>query len=102
MRSGSSWPITLVAHLVRIEVIDRHYQVVAMRSRSGDEKNRFRFVETEDGLRRFDESRDLPSIAEAQDRLARALDLLEQCDVLDRDEEGYVLTARGLALLARN
>jgi hypothetical protein len=92
----------LVAHMVRIEVIDRHYQVVAMRSRSADEKNRFRFVETEDGLRRFDESRDLPLITEAQDRLARALDLLEQCDILERDEGGYVLMGRGSVLLARN
>jgi hypothetical protein len=91
-----------VAHIVRNDVIDRHYQVVAMRSRSADEKNRFRFVETEGGLRRFDESRNLPGLAEAQDRLARALDLLEQCDLLAREEEGYVLTGRGLALLQRH
>jgi hypothetical protein len=90
----------LVAHLVRNNVIDRHYQVVAMRSRSADEKNRFRFVEMEDGLRRFDESRNLPGLTEAEDRLARALDLLEQCDVLEQDEGGYMLTSRGSELLA--
>jgi hypothetical protein len=88
------------AHIVRNEVIDRHYQVVALRSRTADEKNRFRFVETEDGLRRFDESRNLPRLIEAQDRLARALDLLEQCDLLERDDGGYVVTGRGSALLA--
>jgi len=84
----------LVAHIARYDVIERHYEVVAMRSRIGDEKNRFRFVESETGLRRYDDSRGLPGLSEAQDRLARALDLLEQCSLLRVDGEGYVLTAQ--------
>jgi len=85
----------MVIHVVMRDVIDRHYEVVAMRSRNGDEKNRFRFIESDVGLRRYDDSRGLPSLNEAQDRLARALDLLEQCELLIRNDQGYILTAHG-------
>jgi hypothetical protein len=92
----SARPISeLAAHIVRHDVIERHYEIVALRSRQGDEKNRFRFVESDTGLRRYDDSRGLPGLTEAQDRLARALDLLEQCSLLVQDDSGYVLTQRG-------
>jgi len=91
----------LVAHIVLHDVIDRHFDVVRNRSRGGDEKNRFRFIDADNGLRRYDEGRDVPRLGEAEDRLARALDLLEQCSLLQRDESGYVLTMGGGRLLAR-
>jgi hypothetical protein len=89
----------LAAHIVRHNVIARHYEIVALRSRQGDEKNRFRFVESDTGLRRYDDSRGLPGLTEARDRLARVLDLLEQSSLLEQDNSGYVVTKRGRGYL---
>ena len=93
-RFSNSLTKDFVAHIVQQDVVARHFEVVSKRARSGDEKNRFRFVQSDDGLRRYDEERKLPGLGEAQDRLARALQLLEQCQLLKKDEHGYVATIR--------
>lgn len=93
-RFSKSLTKDFVAHIVQQDVVARHFEVVSSRARSGDEKNRFRFVQSDDGLRRYDEERNLPGLGEAQDRLARALQLLEQCQLLKKDGSGYVVTSR--------
>lgn len=93
-RFSKSHTKDFVAHIVQQDVVARHFEVVSNRAGSGDEKNRFRFVQFDDGLRRYDEERNLPGLGEAQDRLARALQLLEQCQLLKKDGNGYVVTAQ--------
>lgn len=81
-----------VEQVVVNDVIARHFDVVSLRSRTGDNKNRLRFVEGSTGLRRYDERRPLPGIVEAEDHLARALDLLTQCKLLAMDDGGFIAT----------
>lgn len=80
-------------HIVKEWVVLRHFAVVGVRS--GDGKNRFRFVLGDYGLERFDKTAGFLGPGVGQDRLDYALILCEQCGLLRESDGAYKLTARG-------
>ena len=89
-----------IAHLLRHWVINRHFEVVTIRSQNADGKNRFRFLIGDSGLQRFDMSLRPSLVGLAQDRLRHALLLLAQGGLIRPSKDGYVLTAQGRKRLA--
>jgi hypothetical protein len=84
-----------IAHLLHHWVINRHFEVVTIRSQNADGKNRFRFLIGDSGLQRFDMSLRPSTVGLAQDRLRHALLLLAQGGLIRLNKDGYVLTAQG-------
>jgi hypothetical protein len=84
-----------IAHLLHHWVINRHFEVVTIRSQNADGKNRFRFLIGDSGLQRFDMSLRPSTVGLAQDRLRHALLLLAQGGLIRLSKDGYVLTAQG-------
>jgi len=90
-KSAGDW----ISHLMNYWVINRHFEVVTIRSQNADGKNRFRFVIGENGLQRYDMSLKPSAVSFAQDRLRHALLLLNQSGLIRLKDGGYFLTKKG-------
>ena len=91
----------LVAYCVRHCAVGQHFRVSsALQATTGDGKNRFRLVEADDGLRRMYETDAVPEVGTGLDRLARSLDLLEQCAVVARTNDRYCITPNAKPFLS--
>jgi hypothetical protein len=90
----------LAVHCVRAYGIHRHLKIATqLQVMMNDDKNRARFIEADDGLRRCYEDDVLPSWEAGPDRLNRTLRLLEQCGLLTSIDDRYCVTAGAASYL---
>jgi len=93
-------PSQLMAHVVQYYVVSQHFKV--MRRRTKDFHNRFRFINGDNGLERTLHAGKLYEPAELQDLLKHVLYLLNQCGLVELDEEGlFAITEEGLERLSQ-
>lgn len=90
----NSTPSEFIAHVIQYLVILQHFTVV--QERSGDGRNRFRFLKGDRGLERITTESGLFEMSVLADRLEHAMALLAQCSILKATgPRQYVLTREG-------
>lgn len=94
MQFSDAPPSEFIAHVVQFYVILLHFAVV--RERTYDGRNRFFFIQGDNGLERVASKGGVGSVTIMQDRLFHAMLLLAQCGLVRQFDDGtFALTAAG-------
>lgn len=80
---------TFVQFLIESCVIGQHFAVTAAKLEAN--KNKYRFISTEDGLRLLIRPDQLTRLAVTGDRLANAMELMSDCGILQWTEDGFAV-----------
>ncbi|BBA40937.1 MULTISPECIES: hypothetical protein [Burkholderia] len=98
-RYENSRPAEFIAHVVQFYVVLLHFSVVQERTYDG--RNRFLFMQGDNGLERVASRGGIGGVGLMADRLFHALLLLAQCGLVKRYDDGtFALTAAGRRRLA--
>lgn len=94
MRFSDVPPSAFIAHVVQFYVIFLHFAVVQERTYDG--RNRFFFIQGDNGLERVASKGGVGNVTIMQDRLFHAMLLLAQCGLVRQFDDGtFALTAAG-------